>query len=79
DAEEEDMIIQYEKPEQVKQLRAKWLESLGRADQMVKRMASSETMGKQAMGLEVPIYEGLHCLMPSCAWTSLTLISLKLS
>src|SRR5450830_414737 len=44
---EKDMIIQYEKPEQVKQLRAKWLESLGRADQMVKRMASSETMGNK--------------------------------
>ena len=41
---EKDMIIQYEKPEAVKQLRGKWLESIGRTEQVLKRIAAAEAV-----------------------------------
>ncbi|MDD0811079.1 methyl-accepting chemotaxis protein [Curvibacter sp. RS43] len=46
---EKDMIIQYEKPEAVKQLRAKWLEAIGRSEQVLKRIAAAEAVSDKTV------------------------------
>ena len=45
---EKDMIIQYEKTEAVKQLRAQWLQSLGKADESLKHMSATDAVTDKA-------------------------------
>lgn len=45
---EKDMIIQYEKPEAVKQLRSQWLASIAQAKQTLKTLAASDSVGDKA-------------------------------